>query len=171
MEQLGRLRMAGVPVKRPGQLADVDALIIPGGESTAISRLIGQNGLYETLRAFSRRNPVMGVCAGAILCCSAISRPDQEVVPQGLLDAVVSRNGFGRQGDSFETPLRVKGVGEDFPAVFIRAPYIERVGKDVAVLAEVDGKIVMAECGNILAVSFTRRSPATRGYWSISAPR
>lgn len=154
MEQLERLGCGGVPIKRPDDLAGVDALIIPGGESTAISRLIQQNRLHEAIRAFARSKPVMGTCAGLILCGSVISGPEQKVVPLRLMDSTVSRNGFGRQVDSFETSLSAAGIGENIPAVFIRAPYIERVGKDVAVLATLDGKAVMAECGNILVMSF-----------------
>ena len=154
IEKLECLRVAGIPVKKPEDLVEVDALIIPGGESTAISRLIQQNGLYEAIRTFARTKPVMGTCAGLILCSSVISGPDQKVVPLELMDSNVSRNGFGRQVDSFETSLSIKGIGENIPAVFIRAPYIEQAGKDVTALATLDGKTVMAESGNILVMSF-----------------
>ena len=154
MQQLGCLGVAGIPIKKPEQLADVDALIIPGGESTAISRLIQQNGFYDVIRSFAKFKPVMGTCAGLILCGSEISGPDQKVVPLRLMETAVSRNGFGRQVDSFETKLNIKGIGQDIPAVFIRAPYIEQAGKSVTVLAALDGKTVMAECGNILVMAF-----------------
>ena len=154
MAQLARLHMVGAPIKTPEDLATVDALIIPGGESTAISRLLQQSGLHEAIQTFAKSKPVMGTCAGLILCGTTISGPEQKVVPLQLMECVVSRNGFGRQVDSFETQLHASGIGEDIQAVFIRAPYIEQVGKDVTVLAELDGKIVMAESKNVLVMSF-----------------
>ena len=156
-EHLARLRSLGfhgAPVKRPDDLQSVAALIIPGGESTAISRLMRQNGLYEPVREFARQRPVMGTCAGLILCGSRIADGDGRVDPLGLVDMTVSRNGFGRQVDSFETTLEARGIGPDIQAVFIRAPYIESVGKGVAALASVEGRIVMAESGNVLVMSF-----------------
>ncbi len=161
--------MRGVPVKRPETLEEVDGLIIPGGESTAISRLIRQNRLFDPIRDFARTRPVLGTCAGLILCGAAISgdgglppgRREAEdglvregPEPLGLLDIDVSRNGFGRQVDSFETMLAMENVGQDVQAIFIRAPYIRRAGEGVRVLAEVEGKIVAAESGNVLVTAF-----------------
>ena len=154
VEQLARLGLVGVPIKRPEQLADVHALILPGGESTTISRLIGQNGLYEPIHSFAQAKPVMGTCAGLIVCATAIAGAPQGITPLRLMDTVVSRNGFGRQVDSFESLLNVRGIGHNIPAVFIRAPYIERAGSSVRILAELDGKAVMAESGNVLVTAF-----------------
>ena len=155
-EHLGMARRAGadsLAVNSPDDLAQADALVIPGGESTAISRLIRQNGLQDPIRAFARSHPVLGTCAGLILCGREISGPVNEPQPLGLMDITVERNGFGRQTDSFETPLVVEGMGS-VPAVFIRAPYIQKAGAGARVLASVDGKAVMAEQGNILVAAF-----------------
>lgn len=168
LDMLRRAGARGVAVKRPGELDGLDGIIIPGGESTAISRLILQNGLYEPLRAFSRARPVMGTCAGLILCAKAVSGDGGRLPgetgssednahrprPLELMDITVNRNGFGRQADSFETPLAVAGVGEGVPGVFIRAPYIERLGADVTPLAVVEGKVVMAENRTVLVTAF-----------------
>ena len=157
----------GIQVKKTCDLDSIDALIIPGGESTAISRLIGEHGLATPLRAFAAHAPVLGTCAGLILCASEATgtggalpsgnsdgATQSRVQPLGLVDMTVSRNGFGRQCDSFETHLAVKDIGDDIPAVFIRAPYIERVGTDVTVMATYEGKIVMARSGTVLVTSF-----------------
>ena len=155
-EHLDMARRAGadsLAVNSPDDLARSDALVIPGGESTAISRLIRQNGLQDPIRAFARSHPVLGTCAGLILCGREISGPVNEPQPLGLMDITVERNGFGRQTDSFETPLVVEGMGT-VPAVFIRAPYIQKAGAGARVLASVDGRAVMAEQGNILVAAF-----------------
>ncbi len=158
-----KLGYAGLPVKTPADLDKADALIIPGGESTAISRLMRENALFKPIRDFSRKRPVLGTCAGLILCASEIlgqNEDAQKVAPLGLLDCAVSRNGFGRQANSFETMLSMDGIGDDIPAVFIRAPYIERAGPSVKVLARISHagfhgvRIVAAECGNVLVTSF-----------------
>lgn len=167
LDMLGRIGALGVPAKRPGDLDNLDGLIIPGGESTAISRLIRQNGLQNPIREFAKTRPVLGTCAGLILCaarargsggalpgCDDAPNPDTQVEPLGLMDIRASRNGFGRQVDSFELPLDVEGVGAGIPAVFIRAPYIEKAGPSVRVMASVDGKIVAAEAGNVLVTAF-----------------
>jgi 5'-phosphate synthase pdxT subunit len=169
LAMLGRAGMRGVPVKRREDLHGLSGLIIPGGESTAVSRLIRQRGLSGPIREFVRTRPVLGTCAGLILCAKEISggggvmpgRTDdggREVnggpEPLGLMDIAVSRNGFGRQVDSFETRVTMRNIGEDIPAVFIRAPYIERTGRDVTVLATARDKIVAAESGNALVTAF-----------------
>lgn len=154
LHMLERLQVKALPVKHPQDLTIIDGLIIPGGESTAISRLIQQQGFYDEIRQFAKTHPVMGTCAGLILCAKEIAHADGKVIPLELIDITVERNGFGRQVDSFETSLDVKGVGPDIPAIFIRAPYIQSAGSDVNVLATVDNKIVMAEQGNILVMAF-----------------
>lgn len=163
IEAARKLGFAGLPIKTPVELERADALIIPGGESTAISRLIQKNGLFEPIRTFAKERPVFGTCAGLILCGSTILGQEEarlKVEPLRLMESTVSRNGFGRQVDSFETVLDIEGIGPGVPGVFIRAPYIEEVGPGVKVLARLqhpgfDGpKIVMVEYGNILAASF-----------------
>lgn len=169
LAMLARSGASGTLVKKAEDLAGVEGLIIPGGESTAISRLIQHNGLADPIRSFAANRPVMGTCAGLILCASAVSGSGgampgeaeatsvdraERLVPLGLIDITVSRNGFGRQVESFESPLAVLGIGEDIPGVFIRAPYIEHAGPGVRVLAEVKGRAVMAESGTVLVVAF-----------------
>lgn len=165
----GRAGACACPVKRPQDLEGLDGLVIPGGESTAISRLIRQNGLFEPIRAFVKDHPVMGTCAGLILCGTEVTGDGgampgearlagdngvERPQPLALMDAAVNRNGFGRQVDSFETALDIDGIGHGVPAVFIRAPYIERFGPTVKPLASVDGKTVMAESGTVLVMAF-----------------
>jgi 5'-phosphate synthase pdxT subunit len=141
------------PVKTPEQLASVDALIIPGGESTTIGKMAVRFGLLEPLRdAVSAGLPVYGTCAGMILLAGAVTEGDQPLI--GALDAVVKRNAFGRQNESFEADLDIDGLDSPFHAVFIRAPWIEKVGSDVEILSEVDDHPVMVRQGAILATSF-----------------
>lgn len=156
-EHMAKLREAGcqaVAVKLPRDMDGLDGLIIPGGESTSISRLIGANGLFDPIRSFAATRPVLGTCAGLILCATEIMEDDGRVRPLGLIDCRVTRNGFGRQVQSFEAPLDIKGVGQGVPGVFIRAPYIESFGPGVTALACVDGKTVMAEAGLTLVCAF-----------------
>lgn len=163
ISMLERLNVKAIAVKHTFDLAMIDGLIIPGGESTAISRLIQQNQLYDAIRDFAQTHPVMGTCAGLILCAKQIMNSDGKVIPLELIDITVERNGFGRQIDSFETLLSVKQIGGEIPAVFIRAPFIQSVGDDVDILATVDDKIVMAEQGNILVSAFhPELAPDTR---------
>lgn len=155
LEIIEHLQIKAIAVKRLADLATVDALIIPGGESTAISRLIQQQGFFEAIQQFAKTHPVMGTCAGLILCAKNIHQSDSnKVIPLNLIDITVERNGFGRQVDSFETKLSVDGFDKPVPAVFIRAPFIQSVGKGVKVLAYYDEKIVMAEQGNVLVMAF-----------------
>ena len=149
-----------VPVRRPEELAAIDGLVLPGGESTTIGKLLDLFGLLEPLRARVRDGlPVYGSCAGMILLADEVldSRPDQQTV--GGLDIAVRRNAFGRQVASFETDLPLVGVG-DVHAVFIRAPWVERTGDGVEVLATVPaggvagGKVVAVRRGPLLATSF-----------------
>jgi 5'-phosphate synthase pdxT subunit len=141
-----------VEVRLPEELEGLDGLVIPGGESTAIGRLVRLYGLEEPLAAFA--GPVLGTCAGMIL----LARDAVDGVPGqvhlGLLDAVVRRNAFGRQVSSHEVDLEVAGLTGPLRAVFIRAPWIEEAGPGVEVLAAVDGHAVLARDGNVLVAAF-----------------
>jgi 5'-phosphate synthase pdxT subunit len=140
-------------VKKPEQLDAVDALVIPGGESTTIGKLAVRFGLLEPLReAVDDGLPVYGTCAGMILLAGAVTEGDQPLI--GALDVVVRRNAFGRQNESFEADVGVAGFDSPFHAVFIRAPWIEKVGSEVGVLSEIDEHPVMVRQGTILATSF-----------------
>lgn len=152
-----------VPVRTPGQLAGLDGLVVPGGESTVIGKLAVMYGLLEPLIDAVRDGlPVLGTCAGAILLGRATLTADGAPSPQpllGVMDTVTRRNAFGRQVSSFETDLRVTGVeGPPLHAVFIRAPWFETVGPDVEVLAAVDtpagARVVVARQGHLLASAF-----------------
>ena len=130
-------------MRKPEQLDGLDGLVIPGGESTTFTRLMRLYGLDEAVRRFA--GPVFGTCAGMIVL-------DRDHL--GLVDVRVRRNAFGRQVASFETDLDVAGESEPLRAVFIRAPWIEDVGPDVEVLAEVDGHPVLAREGRFLVAAF-----------------
>ncbi|GAA2568336.1 pyridoxal 5'-phosphate synthase glutaminase subunit PdxT [Pseudonocardia hydrocarbonoxydans] len=171
-EHLAALAACGaraVPVRRPAELAAVDAVVLPGGESTTMSRLLVTFELLEPLRArIAEGMPAYGSCAGMILLAREVldGRPDQEQL--GGLDVVVRRNAFGRQVDSFETDLDVDGVvGDPVRAVFIRAPWVEKAGGDVEILAtvpdrtvtgagtgEAAGRPVAVRQGQVLATAF-----------------
>lgn len=150
-------------VRQLKDIAGIDALIIPGGESTTIGKLLNEWNMLEPLRQrILDGMPVYGSCAGLILLCRDIENSDQPRL--GVLDATVRRNAFGRQVDSFETNLSIPEIGADpLPAVFIRAPVITDVGAGVKVLAEVDGQAVAVRQNNILATSFhPELTPDTR---------
>lgn len=150
---LDALGAAPLVVKTPSELRQAEALVIPGGESTTIGKLTARFGLLDPLRqAIEDGLPAYGTCAGMILLASAVSDGDQPLI--GVLDVVVRRNAFGRQNESFETELSIKGVAEPFRAVFVRAPWIEKTGADVDVLASVDDHPVMVRQGKIIATSF-----------------
>jgi 5'-phosphate synthase pdxT subunit len=157
-EHLQTLREMGVDavdVRRPEQLDDVDALIIPGGESTTIGKLAAQYGIIPKLRErVDAGMPVWGTCAGAIFMAKDVPGHPHPIA--GLMDMTVERNAFGRQVDSFEADLPIPEIGDDpFHAVFIRAPRIASVGPGVTVLASLaDGTIVAARQGRLLATSF-----------------
>jgi len=140
---LRRLGAEPVEVRKPEQLADLDGLIIPGGESTAIARLVRLYGLEEAIRTF--RRPIFGTCAGMILL-------DRRHL--GLLDLEVSRNAYGRQVASFEADLELEGEDEPLRGVFIRAPRVAEMGPEVEVLAELDGEPVLLRDGGLLVASF-----------------
>jgi 5'-phosphate synthase pdxT subunit len=148
-------------VRSLDDLAAIDALVIPGGESTTMSKLALSNGLMEPLREARRSGmPMYGSCAGMIMLADRVTdaRPDQETI--GGLDITVRRNAFGRQVDSFETDIAIVGVGDDpVHAVFIRAPWVESAGPEVEVLATIEtdddaGTIVAVRQGPLLATSF-----------------
>lgn len=150
---LTSLGAEAVEVKKPDQLDSVDALVIPGGESTTIGKMAERFGLLEPLRArVADGLAVYGTCAGMILLAGAVTEGDQPLI--GALDVVAKRNAFGRQNESFEADLDINGLDTPFHAVFIRAPWIEKVGSEVEVLSEVDDHPVMVRQGRILATSF-----------------
>ncbi|MFJ4342078.1 MULTISPECIES: pyridoxal 5'-phosphate synthase glutaminase subunit PdxT [unclassified Streptomyces] len=144
------------PVRRPEELAEVDGLVIPGGESTTISKLAALFGLMEPLRErIAAGLPVYGTCAGLIMLADKILDPRSGQETFGGIDMIVRRNAFGRQNESFEAGVTVAGI-EDGPVegVFIRAPWVESVGADVEVLAEHGGHVVAVRQGRALATSF-----------------
>ncbi len=152
---LRKLGVEAVAVRLPEQLKGLDGLIIPGGESTSISRLIADFNLLNELKALAERGlPVFGTCAGLILLADDVS--DDKVRPLGVMKIRVKRNAFGRQRESFETELAIPELGEKpFPAVFIRAPAIQEVQDGVRVLARLaDGNIVAVRQGKLLASAF-----------------
>lgn len=143
----------GVPVKKTSQLDELDGIIIPGGESTTIGKLMREYGFIEEVRSFSQQGkPVFGTCAGLIILADEIV--GQEQVHLQLMDMKVQRNAFGRQRESFETELTIEGIEDKVRAVFIRAPLIKEVGDKVDVLSVHNGEIVAARQGNLLAASF-----------------
>jgi 5'-phosphate synthase pdxT subunit len=146
------------PVRRPTELAEVDALVLPGGESTTMSRLLDRTALFDPVaERLAAGMPVLGTCAGMILLAATVldGRADQRSF--AVVDITVRRNAFGRQVDSFETDLPVAGVappGQPVHAVFIRAPFVEAAGPAVEVLATVDGHPVCARQGSALVTAF-----------------
>jgi len=155
-EAVAALGAHPVEVRTPGDLAGIEGLILPGGESTTMSKLLDLAGLFEPLAdRLADGMPAFGTCAGMILLSTRIldGRSDQRSF--GVLDVDVRRNAFGRQVDSFEAELAVEGLGGGrFPAVFIRAPVIERVGEGVEVLSSIDGHPVLCRQGPVLAAAF-----------------
>ena len=157
-EHVASLRRLGVEareVRTERQLSAIDRLIVPGGESTSMAKLMDVYGLREPLKTFALSGcPVWGTCAGLILLAKRLLEDRPE--PLGAMDMVVQRNGFGRQVDSFTTAVDIAGVeGGPYEAVFIRAPKIVEIGPSVEVLATLpDGNIVAARQGNILVTAF-----------------
>lgn len=146
---------SAIAVRLPTQLEGLAGLVIPGGESTAIAKLMTTYGFYEPIRQrHADGMAVWGTCAGAILMAKQITdaRPDQE--PLGLMDCVVRRNAYGRQVDSFEAALDFAGLSTPFPGVFIRAPLFEQLASGVEVLARHEGQIVAIRQGDLLATTF-----------------
>lgn len=157
-EHVRALQSAGATtavVKRADQLAEVDGLVLPGGESTTIGKLLDRYDLLGPLQARVQGGmPLYGTCAGAILMATEIVGAQDAPDRLAVMDMAVRRNAYGRQLDSFEADLEVEGLDSDFRAVFIRAPVIEETGADVDVLAEVDGRPVLVRQGTMLASTF-----------------
>jgi pyridoxal 5'-phosphate synthase pdxT subunit len=160
-EHLAALRDAGagaVTVRRRDELDAVDALVIPGGESTTMTHLLRDLDLLEPLRnRLADGLPAYGTCAGMILLASEIldaGTVGREAVPLGIVDITVRRNAFGRQFDSFESDMRFSGFEEPVRGVFIRSPWVERVGDGVQVLARAAGHAVAVRQGQVLATAF-----------------
>ncbi|PCG81739.1 pyridoxal 5'-phosphate synthase glutaminase subunit PdxT [Streptomyces sp. WZ.A104] len=144
------------PVRRPEELAEVDGLVIPGGESTTMSKLAVLFGMMEPLRERVRAGmPVYGTCAGMIMLAEKILDPRSGQETVGGIDMIVRRNAFGRQNESFEAAVEVAGIdGGPVEGVFIRAPWVESVGAEAEVIAEHGGHIVAVRQRNVLATSF-----------------
>jgi 5'-phosphate synthase pdxT subunit len=151
---LSALDAEAVPVRLPSELKDLDALIIPGGESTTISKLLSDYGLTEPIRQLSNQGfPLFGTCAGLVLLAKKV--PDLNVQPVGVMDIEVKRNAYGRQVDSFETDLQIPALGNGtFHGVFIRAPLIKKVESGVEILCKLNGSPVAVRQGKLLACAF-----------------
>jgi 5'-phosphate synthase pdxT subunit len=142
-----------VEIREAGLVPDCDVLLVPGGESTTISRLLQREGIAkEIIDHVEAGKPMLATCAGLIV--ASTDAQDDRVETLNLLDVTVERNAFGRQRDSFEAPLEVDGLDEPFPAVFIRAPVIDEVFADATVLAEWDGSPVAVKQGPVVGTSF-----------------
>lgn len=155
MAALRRLGVEAVPVRLSGEFKGLSALVIPGGESTTIGKLMRDYSLVDELRKLIAKGfPIMGTCAGMILLAKQVQGLKQHTLE--AMDIEVRRNAFGRQVDSFETALEIPVLGQPpFPAVFIRAPWIEKVGEGVEVLASLpDGTAVAVRQGNLVATAF-----------------
>jgi 5'-phosphate synthase pdxT subunit len=153
LRALGSAGASAVEVRRVADLAGLDGLVIPGGESTTLLNLMEDEPWFERLRAFhARGGSILGTCAGAILVAREVRHPVQPSL--GLVDAVVERNGFGRQVDSFETRLQAPAFGGEVEAVFIRAPRFVSLGSGVEVLARLDGEPVAVREGRVVALTF-----------------
>ena len=149
---LARAGAESVQVRSAGDLEKVDGLIIPGGESTTMLKLLEEEKLLEPVREFGERRPIFGTCAGAILLASEVVNPHQASL--GLMDIEVERNGYGRQLDSRIARLNPEGLEGELEAVFIRAPIIRRVGEKANVLARYEGDPVLVEQGRHLVATF-----------------
>jgi 5'-phosphate synthase pdxT subunit len=142
-----------VAIKHKEELKEIDGLILPGGESTTIRRLIDKYDFMDGLKEFANEGkPMFGTCAGLILLAKNLVGYDQPHI--GVMDVTVERNSFGRQRESFEADLAIKDVAESFPAVFIRAPHIVDVGENVEILCKHEDRIVVAREGQFLGCSF-----------------
>lgn len=153
IKQIESLGLRGIVVKKPEQLEQIDGLILPGGESTAMRKLIDQYGFLEPLKQFSdNKKPIFGTCAGMVLAANKLVGSEDSHL--NMIDITVKRNAFGRQRDSFEAELDIYGIESPITAVFIRAPYIEKAGENVEVLAKLEEKIVAARQEHILVCAF-----------------
>jgi 5'-phosphate synthase pdxT subunit len=151
---LSALGAEAVPVRLPSELDDLDALIIPGGESTTISKLLSDYGLMEPIRRLAKKGfPIFGTCAGLVLLAKKV--PNLQMESIGVMDIEVERNAFGRQVDSFEADLKIPALHNGtFHGVFIRAPIIEKVERGVEVLCQLNGKPVAVRQRKLLACAF-----------------
>jgi pyridoxal 5'-phosphate synthase pdxT subunit len=155
---LARAGAQPVPVRTASELADIDGLVIPGGESTTMLKLMNAEGLIEPLAEFGRAHPIFGTCAGAILLASEVNNPPQQSL--ALVDIGIERNAYGRQIDSRvarltpESEFQARTRAGDLEAVFIRAPIIRRVGSQARVLATYQGDPVLVEQGRHLVATF-----------------
>jgi pyridoxal 5'-phosphate synthase pdxT subunit len=141
-----------VAIKRKEELKGMDGLILPGGESTAMRRLIDKYDFMDALKEFAAEGkPMYGTCAGLILLAKNLVGHEPHI---GVMDITVERNSFGRQVDSFEADLAIKDVADSFPAVFIRAPHIVEAGSEVEILSKHNNRIVAAREGQFLGCSF-----------------
>ena len=154
IQMLSSLGAEAVPVRLPSELEGLDALIIPGGESTTISKLLNDYGLMEPIRHLAKKGfPIFGTCAGLVLLAKKV--PNLEMESIGVMDIEVERNAFGRQVDSFEADLKIPALHDGtFHGVFIRAPIIEKVEHDVEVLCQLNGKPVAVRQRKLLACAF-----------------
>lgn len=150
IRQINALNAEGIIIKRIEQLEDIDGLILPGGESTAIRKLMDLYGFVDRLKEFKK--PIFGTCAGMVLLAKDISESAEAHL--SLMDITVKRNAFGRQRFSFEINLSINGLDEPFQAVFIRAPYALDAGPNVEILATYKERIVAARQGNLLVSAF-----------------
>jgi len=147
---MGEVGSAVIPVREPRDLEGLHGLAIPGGESTTISRLIEKNGLFDPIAGFD--GGIFATCAGMVLVADRVDDP--RVRPLGLIDMAVQRNAFGRQRESFEADIIVRGLGRPYRAYFIRAPVAREVGNSVEILAEIPAGIVAVRKGQHMALSF-----------------
>ncbi|MFW2109087.1 pyridoxal 5'-phosphate synthase glutaminase subunit PdxT [Bacillus spizizenii] len=152
VKQIKALGLEAVVIKKPEQLEQIDGLILPGGESTTMRKLIDRYDFFDPLKEFYKAGKVIfGTCAGMVLVAKELASDESYLE---IIDISVKRNAFGRQIASFEVDLDITGLEDPFKAVFIRAPYIESAGQNVEVLAKYDGKIVAAREGNVLTCAF-----------------
>ena len=152
-EILRGLGVDPVEVRAVEDLEGLAGIIVPGGESTTIGKMMASSGLLDGIRSFFYKGgPVWGTCAGMVLAASATTGPRQPLL--GLMNALVERNGFGRQVHSFEKDLEVEGFDEPFTGIFIRAPFFEDVGPGVEVLSRIGDRVVAARGENILVTAF-----------------
>jgi 5'-phosphate synthase pdxT subunit len=153
VEILKKLGVEPVEVRSVGDLEGLAGLIVPGGESTTIGKIMVESGLLDGVRSFFYKGgPVWGTCAGMVLAASATTGGRQPLL--GLMNALVERNGFGRQVNSFEKDLEIEGFEKPFTGVFIRAPFFEDVGPGVEVIGKVGDRVVAAKGENILVTAF-----------------
>jgi 5'-phosphate synthase pdxT subunit len=151
---LSALDAEAVPVRLPSELDGLDALVIPGGESTTISKLLSDYSLIEPIRQLARQGfPILGTCAGLVLLARKV--PSLQMEPIGAMDIEVKRNAFGRQVDSFEADLQIPALGNgNFHGIFIRAPIIEKAKRGVEILCKLNGSPVAVRQGKLLASAF-----------------